>query len=79
MAKSQLITEVSSVQIEVKEGDRVEKGGPLGRFSYGGSAMALVFQPSAIDRFTVPYRRSGGDPDSGPPIRVRQQIALART
>jgi phosphatidylserine decarboxylase len=73
------ITEVSSVQIEVKEGDRVEKGGALGRFSYGGSAMALVFQPSAIDRFTVPYRPSGGDPDSGPPIRVRQQIALART
>jgi hypothetical protein len=37
-----------------------------------------VFQPGAIDRFTVPNRTSAQDPDSGPPIRVNQQIAVAR-
>jgi phosphatidylserine decarboxylase len=72
------ITEISSVEIAVKVGQTVRKGDELGWFSYGGSAMALVFQPGAIDRFTVPNRTSAQDPDSGPPIRVNQQIAVAR-
>lgn len=72
------ITEISSVTIEVKDGERVEKGGELGYFSYGGSGMCLVFQPGAIDRFTVPNRPSGSNPDDGPPIRVNAQIAIAR-
>ena len=47
------------------------------------SAMAArawrsVFQPGAIDRFTVPNRPAGSDPDSGPPILVNAQIAVAR-
>ncbi|HEV7658246.1 MAG TPA: phosphatidylserine decarboxylase family protein [Allosphingosinicella sp.] len=72
------ITEISSVRISVKEGDKVRKGDELGYFSYGGSSMAIVFQPGAIDRFTVPGRPAGNDPDSGPPIRVNAQIAIAR-
>lgn len=72
------ITEISSVQINVAVGQTLAKGDELGWFSYGGSAMALVFQPGAIDRFTVPNRTSAQDPDSGPPIRVNQQIAVAR-
>lgn len=72
------ITEISSVTINVKVGAKLKKGDELGWFSYGGSAMALVFQPGAIDRFTVPNRSAGDDPDSGPPIRVNEQIALAR-
>ncbi|HEV7590523.1 MAG TPA: phophatidylserine decarboxylase associated domain-containing protein [Longimicrobium sp.] len=71
------ITEISSVSIQVRAGDRVEKGDELGYFSYGGSSMCLVFQPGAIDRFTVPAR-SGGNPDDGPPILVNAQIAAAR-
>jgi phosphatidylserine decarboxylase len=72
------ITEISSVTINVEVGQELKKGDELGWFSYGGSAMALVFQPGAIDRFTVPNRSGGDDPDSGPPIRVNQQIAVAR-
>lgn len=72
------ITEISSVTITAKEGDTVKKGQELGYFSYGGSSMCLVFQPGAIDRFTVPNRPSGNSPDDGPPIRVNAQIAVAR-
>lgn len=72
------ITEISSVTITAKEGDKVKKGDELGYFSYGGSSMCLVFQPGAIDYFTVPNRSSGTNPDDGPPIRVNAQIAVAR-
>ncbi len=73
------ITEISSVTIQVNPDDRVKKGDLLGYFSYGGSSMALVFQPGAIDRFTVPNRPSSVNPDDGPPIRVNAQIAVARS
>jgi phosphatidylserine decarboxylase len=73
------ITEISSVTIQVKSGDYVKKGDELGYFSYGGSSMALVFQPGAIDYFTVPNRPSSVNPDDGPPIRVNAQIAVARS
>lgn len=72
------ITEISSVTIGVKRGDRVKKGDELGYFSYGGSSMALVFQPGAIQEFTVPAPAPDSDPDDGPPIDVNAQIALAR-
>jgi phosphatidylserine decarboxylase len=72
------ITEISSVTITVKEGDKVKKGQELGYFSYGGSSMCLVFQPGAIDYFTVPNRPAGSNADDGPPIRVNAQIAVAR-
>lgn len=70
------ITEISSVTIEVKAGDRVKKGDELGYFSYGGSSMCLVFQKGAIDRFTVPQNTSGNQ-DNGPPIFVNAEIAIA--
>ena len=72
------ITEISSVTVGVKPGDEVRKGDELGYFSYGGSSMCLVFQPGAIDQFTVPNRPTGNNPDDGPPIRVKAQIAVAR-
>lgn len=72
------ITEISSVRIEVQEGQRVQKGEELGYFSYGGSSMCLVFQPGAVDHFTVPNRPPDSDPDSGPPVQVNAQIAVAR-
>lgn len=73
------ITEISSVTIQVGVGQMVQKGEELGYFSYGGSSMALVFQPGAIDYFTVPNRPSSVNPDDGPLIRVNAQIAVARS
>jgi len=70
------ITEISSVSFSVKQGDKVAKGDELGYFSYGGSSMAVVFQPKAIKCFTVPQNTSGNQ-DSGPPIFVNAQIAIA--
>lgn len=72
------ITEISSVTIRVEPGQEVRKGEEIGRFSYGGSSMCLVFQPGAIDRFTVPNRPAGNNADDGPPIRVNAQIAVGR-
>jgi phosphatidylserine decarboxylase len=72
------ITEISSVTIKVKEGQVVQKGDELGYFSYGGSSLCLVFQPGAIEHFTVPDRQPGTNPDDGPPIQVNAQIAVAR-
>lgn len=74
------ITEISSVTIKVKEGSRVKKGEELGYFSYGGSSMAIVFQASAIDHFTVPTPPPLPvvDPTLGPPLLVNAQIAVAR-
>ncbi len=67
------ITEISSVSFSVKEGDAVKKGQELGRFSYGGSTLALVFQPGAIDRFTVTVQK----PPQTTEIKVNAQIAVA--
>lgn len=72
------ITEISSVSIQVKSGDKLKKGDELGNFSYGGSSMALVFQPGAIDHFTVKAPPKGSNPDDGPPIEVNARIAVAR-
>ncbi len=72
------ITEISSVEITVKAGDKVKKGDQLGYFSYGGSTLALVFEHGAIDHFTTPDPPKGSfDPGDGPPIQVNAQIAVA--
>ncbi len=70
------ITEISSVTFNVKKGDPVTKGQELGRFSYGGSSLAVVFQKGAVDRFTVPQNTSGNQ-DDGPPIYVNAELAIA--
>ena len=72
------ITEISSVEMTVKAGDKVKKGDQLGYFSYGGSTLALVFEHGAIDHFTAPAPPKGQfDPGDGPPIQVNAQIAVA--
>lgn len=68
------ITEISSVRFSVKKGETVKKGQELGYFSYGGSTLALVFQPGAIDRFTV----EAPEFPKQPPIDVNAQIAIAK-
>lgn len=73
------ITEISSVTIGVEKGAALAKGDELGYFSYGGSSMCLVFQPGAIDHFTVssPPPLPVIDPTSGPDLEVNAQIAVA--
>ncbi len=39
------MAEVSSCEITVKAGQRVEKGDPLGMFHFGGSTHCLIFRP----------------------------------
>jgi phosphatidylserine decarboxylase len=74
------ITEISSVTIGVSHGQRLEKGQELGYFSYGGSSMCLVFQPGAVQEFTMgtPPPKPIVDPASGPVVQVNAQIAIAR-
>ena len=71
------ITEISSVRFSVEQGQHVEKGDELGYFSYGGSTLAVVFQPGAIRKFTT-KNPHGKEPDNGPPIDVNAEIAIAR-
>lgn len=73
------ITEISSISITVRRGQRVHKGEELGYFSYGGSSMCLIFQPGAIREFTVPCPppKPIVDPSSGPPIKANAAIATA--
>src|SRR6185295_2955887 len=70
------ITEISSVTITVKPNAKVKKGDELGFFSYGGSTLALVFQPGAIEKFTVKAPRVLNGP-GGSLIDVNSQIAVA--
>ncbi|WP_277816912.1 phosphatidylserine decarboxylase [Streptomyces caatingaensis] len=70
------ITEVSSVGIGVEVGRTVTRGDEIGRFSYGGSSMCLVFEPGKVD-FTVPPGDKDVVTDSGAPILVNGLIALA--
>mgnify|MGYP003335168576 CR=1 FL=1 len=74
------ITEISSITLGVKPGDRLKKGDELGYFSYGGSSMAIVFQKSAIDHFTTPTPPPLPvvDPTSGPALQVNAAIAVSR-
>jgi len=69
------ITEISSVVIQAKVGQRVKKGDELGYFSYGGSTLCLAFQPKAVKNFTV-KAPSKSNPQ-GDAIDVNAQIAAA--
>lgn len=68
------ITEVSSIRHTVKVGDHVEKGQEVGRFSYGGSSLAIMFQPGAINHFTA---FEPDDPSKDGKIKVNSRIAIA--
>lgn len=70
------ITEISSVTIEVKPGQRVAKGDELGYFSYGGSTLAIVFQPGAVRKF-IPKNPHATNPPNPATIEVNAEIAIA--
>ena len=47
------LSEVSSNEITVKEGQRVEKGDELGMFHFGGSTHLLIFRPEVDIQFDL--------------------------
>lgn len=65
--------EVSSCEISVKAGDRVEKGAQLGMFHFGGSTHCLIFRPSVNLEFDL-YGLPQG-PSAETNIRVNTAIA----
>lgn len=47
------MSEVSSCDVAVKAGDKVQKGDFLGRFLFGGSTHCLIFEPGVIKEFSI--------------------------
>ncbi|XP_073238502.1 uncharacterized protein [Porites lutea] len=66
------MSEVSSNEITVKEGDKVKKGDQLGMFHYGGSTHCLIFRPEVKIEFDTRSQTPGLDTDN---IPVRAKIA----
>ena len=66
------MSEVSSTEITVKEGDKVKKGDQLGMFHYGGSTHCLIFRPKVKIEFDTRGQTPGLDTDN---IPVRAKIA----
>jgi len=54
-------TEVGSIVLSVKTGDRVRKGDEIGHFAYGGSALVLLFPTPTFGD----YGRGGGGGGGG--------------
>jgi phosphatidylserine decarboxylase len=71
------ITEISSVTLgaTIKPGKHVNKGDELGKFSYGGSTLCLVFQPGVIKEFIT--QNPTAKLKIGDLINVNAQIAIA--
>ena len=67
------MAEVSSCEVTVKAGDRVQKGDPLGMFHFGGSTHCLVFRPGVELAFDF-YGQTPGLEASN----LRVNTALAR-
>ena len=66
------MAEVSSCEITVKVGERVEKGDQLGMFHFGGSTHCLVFRPGVSLEFDFYGQTPGLDANN---MRVNTAIA----
>ena len=53
------MSEVSSNEITVKEGQRVEKGDELGMFHFGGSTHLLIFRSEVDIHFGLTGQEPG--------------------
>lgn len=71
------LTEVSSLQCFVKEGDNVKKGDQLGWFSFGGSSFAIAFQPGAIKHILVRPPATGRNDQPKDTLRANRRFAIA--
>ena len=70
------MSEVSSNEITVFEGQHVKKGQELGMFHFGGSTHCLIFRPEVNLRFVVPeswLRIAGADESKN--IKLSSKIA----
>jgi phosphatidylserine decarboxylase len=81
------ITEISSITLTARAGDRVRKGDQLGYFGFGGSTVAVLFEERAISHFLVKpppaHPLAGRQPTPAPgstpvTIQVNSAIAVAR-
>lgn len=72
--------EVSSciVDPEVTPGHHLNKGDELGYFQFGGSTECLIFQPGAIDSFTLGALPQPENPEAKA-VKVRSHLATAQT
>jgi phosphatidylserine decarboxylase len=71
------ISEVSSISLSVRSGQHLGKGDEIGRFSYGGSSICLLFQPGVIREFVVDVRESGTEVGTrGATLKAGQSIAF---
>jgi len=71
------LTEVSSLSLMVKTGDKVKKGDQMGWFSFGGSSFAVVFQPKAIRKFLVLPPEHGRNKQPVDTLRTNRVFAVA--
>ena len=71
------ISEVSSITFSIQVDQEVKKGDEIGRFSYGGSSICLLFQPSSIRDFTIDVNDVGTTVGTrGAVLKVGQRIAV---
>ena len=71
------LTEVSSLTLSVKPGQKVRKGDQMGWFSFGGSSFAMVFQPKAIRKFLVLPPEHGRNQQPVDTLRTNRVFAVA--
>ena len=71
------LTEVSSLESFVKEGQMVKKGDVLGQFSFGGSSFAIAFQPGAIKEILVKPPLTGRNDQPIDTLKANQKCAIA--
>jgi len=66
------MSEVSTNEITVNEGDKVKKGDQLGMFHFGGSTHLLIFRPEVDIEFDLRGQEPGLHSHN---INVKAQIA----
>lgn len=65
------MSEVSSNEITVKEGDKVKKGDQLGMFHFGGSTHCLIFRPEVSVTFDTRDQTPGICAKDNIPVRAK--------
>ena len=73
------LTEVSSLAWAdgLQKGQMVKKGDLLGNFSFGGSSFAMVFQPGAIQEYTVMPPITGRNDQPVDTLKANAKCAIA--